>query len=443
MGKVGNYITGLSVAAVMAGSPASAEAQENVVSANENGNKIEYVQDNLRDELKNDSTVAWETVVSSAQQLKEPSKDSSRDDTAQEMREDGKKFNKTDSIINKIEEAIINNEPKEKIDSLANAYNDAMKQDYDKTMATPKNLSMEECASNAVLECMSQQTSHKKRISQRYGVSDEEYEKMQAEGKDNVYGDFLEHLATSGDKKLGKALGISEEKMTPENITMALAYGPKIPYEKQEQLYKEALEDGRVDEYRKNSRSIAGNRERYPELSMDGEQPKDAARLHIGAEKSQELADKITERYGENANALLVKAFTCDKELAEKMGFKDEKPDAQQLVYMLANAEPLSKEDQNKMVTEQDRVVADKVLDHMGNKNHKEEYFTLNYKEQKGENSVQSVVDKVSGEQTADKTKSLGNKLKEDLANIHPKTEKVSDNAMAMNVAKMQQNGGR
>ena len=49
----------------------------------------------------------------------------------------------------------------------------------------------------------------------------------------------------------------------------------------------------------------------------------------------------------------------------------------------------------------------------------------------------------VRGEQTADKTKSLGNKLKEDLANIHPKTEKVSDNAMAMNVARMQQNGGR
>lgn len=69
MGKVGNYIVGASVVAVMAGSLASAEVQENVTNNNENGNKIEYVQDNLRDELKNDSTVAWETVVSNDQQL--------------------------------------------------------------------------------------------------------------------------------------------------------------------------------------------------------------------------------------------------------------------------------------------------------------------------------------------------------------------------------------
>ncbi len=449
MGKVGNYITGLSVAAVMAGSPASAEAQENVTNNNENGNKIEYVQDNLRDELKNDSTVAWETVAGNVQQLKEPSKDSSRDDTAQEMRKDGVDFSRADSIFNdysnKIRNAIQNNEPDEKIDSLYDAYDKALDQELDRRMKLPKNMSPEECASEAVYKCMTQQTSHKVRIFQQYDVSEAEYEKMQAEGKIYLYGDFLEYLATSGDKKLGKALGISEEEMTPENITMALAYGPKIPYEKQEQLYKEALEDGRVERYKENSRSIAGNRERYPELSIEGEQPKDAARLHIDIEKSQEFADKIIERYGENANALLIKAFTCDKELAEKMGFKDEKPDAQQLVYMLANAEPLSKEDQNKMVTEQDRVVADKVLDHMENKNHKEEYFTLNYKEQKGENSVQSVVDMVRGEQTADKTKSLGDKLKEDLANIHPKTEKANDNAMtnvAINMA-MQQKGGR
>ncbi|MBQ8750814.1 MAG: hypothetical protein IJZ30_04170 [Alphaproteobacteria bacterium] len=85
MGKVGNYIVGASVVAVMAGSPVSAEAQENVTNNNENGNKIEYVQDNLRDELKNDSTVAWETVAGNAEQLSEAS---STTQTKEELKEE-------------------------------------------------------------------------------------------------------------------------------------------------------------------------------------------------------------------------------------------------------------------------------------------------------------------------------------------------------------------
>ena len=410
MGKVGNYIVGASVVAAMAGNPTAANAQENVVT-DIGGNKVEYVQDNVREELKNDSAIAWETVARVTQQLNDSSENSSREDTAQEMREDAQKNTAYINRFNAVEEQ--------------------------------SNLSMDECAANAVFECMAQQTTHKMRISQRYGATEEEYEKMQAEGKNYVYGDFLEYLATSGDKKLGKALGIPEEEMTPENITMALAYGPKIPYEKQEQLYNEAQQDGRLKAYNENVRSIGGDIERWSNLSMTEASLEGSANYGLGIEKIRELSDSISQRYGENANALLVKAFTGDKELAEKMGFKDEKPDAQQLVYMLACAEPLSKEDQNKLVTEQDRVVADKVLDHMVNKDSKTDYFTLNYNEQKSENSVQSVVDMISSQQSADKTNDLGNKLKDDLSKIHPKTEKVNnDNMMMISMAKMQQNGG-
>ena len=48
--------------------------------------------------------------------------------------------------------------------------------------------------------------------------------------------------------------------------------------------------------------------------------------------------------------------------------------------------------------------------------------------------------DVVRGEQVSDKTKDFGDKLKEDLANIHPKTEKANDNVVNM---VMQQRGGR
>ena len=49
----------------------------------------------------------------------------------------------------------------------------------------------------------------------------------------------------------------------------------------------------------------------------------------------------------------------------------------------------------------------------------------------------------VRSEQVPDKTKDLGDKLKEDLANIHPKTEKANDNVKAAINMAMQQRGGR
>ena len=66
MSKVGNYIVGASVVAVMAGNPNVAEAQ-NVVNGE---NKIENVQE-LKEELKNDSTIAWNQVAVVEADLKE------------------------------------------------------------------------------------------------------------------------------------------------------------------------------------------------------------------------------------------------------------------------------------------------------------------------------------------------------------------------------------
>ena len=419
----------LAVAALVSSSLSAngVEANNNVVE--ENGNKIEVVQENVKDTLKNDSTIAWEYVANLKENLKQDNNEMSKEELAQEMFKDGQDFNKIDSMMtNKIDEAINNNEPDEKIIGLMRTQEKLWEEEFGRVENLPRDNSLEECASASVMKCMATQTTHKYRISQRYVTSDEEYE----QGKWN-YGDFLEYLATKGDKKIVEALGVKEDQMTPENITMALAYGPKIPYEVQEQLYNEAKEDGRYEEYKKNFTSIGGDKERYPELSLTEAFPEGGARLSMGIEKMNEFADSIAQRYGENANALLVKAFTGDKELAEKLGFKDEFPDAQQLVYMLACSEPLSKEAQDEMVSPKDREVADKVLDYMENKNHKVDFFTLNTNEQKGYNTVQDVVDMFDKEQDNNKIKDLGDKLKDELSNIHPKTENIEkNNAMAV-----------
>ena len=73
-------------------------------------------------------------------------------------------------------------------------------------------------------------------ISQKYGATPEEYNKMKEEGKYNVYGGFLEYLSLTGDKELAKALGLPEEGVTPEVLNLVLANAPEIPYEKLHRL---------------------------------------------------------------------------------------------------------------------------------------------------------------------------------------------------------------
>ena len=72
MSKVGNYIVGASVVAIMAGSPVEAEAHNNYGDDNTNDkDKVVYVEENLRDSLKNDNTIAWEMVANNEQEFSE------------------------------------------------------------------------------------------------------------------------------------------------------------------------------------------------------------------------------------------------------------------------------------------------------------------------------------------------------------------------------------
>ncbi|MBE6462718.1 MAG: hypothetical protein E7005_03040 [Alphaproteobacteria bacterium] len=356
---------------------AQSAPMENNNQDTENPNRIEVVQEDTRDTLRNDSAMAWEEVQNMAN-VPPSNGNSSRESAVESMRADSLTFNEVNSRLN-------------------------------------GNVPLNECVERSVTECLVQQEGTHSRISQRYGASNDAYE-------GNVYGDFLEYLATSGDKKLGRALGLSEDKMTPENITMALAYGPEISREMQEQIFNEARQDGRYEGYRNQTSSMGVMQERYPELSSTGQMPEGGARLSIGLEQSKEMCDKINQKYGENANALIVRAFTADKELAESFGFKkDEKVDAQQLIYMLAEAETLPKDVQDKLVTPKDRENADKVLDFMVNKDKDTKYFSFNSETQKGENKVQEVADNIRGNDN--KTFNLN----KELSNIHSKTVNTQD----------------
>lgn len=359
---------------------AQSAPMENNNQDTENPNRIEVVQEDTRDTLRNDSAMAWEEVRNMAN-VSPSNGNSSRESAVESMRADSQTFNEVNSRLN-------------------------------------GNVPLNECVERSVTECLVQQEGTHSRISQRYGASNDAHE-------GNVYGDFLEYLATSGDKKLGRALGLSEDKMTPENITMALAYGPEISREMQEQIFNEARQDGRYEGYRNQTSSMGVMQERYPELSLTGQMPEGGARLSIGLEQSKEMCDKINQKYGENANALIVRAFTADKELAESFGFKkDEKVDAQQLIYMLAEAETLPKDVQDKLVTPKDRENADKVLDFMVNKDKDTKYFRFNSETQKGENKVQKVADNIRGDKTFN--------LNKELSNIHPKTVTQDNMSMAM-----------
>ena len=90
MSKIGNYIVGASVVAVMSGSPMEAEAHNNYGDDNiGDKNKVVYVEDNIRDTLKNDSTIAWEMVANNEQELKNtPSSNQTKEELKEELKED-------------------------------------------------------------------------------------------------------------------------------------------------------------------------------------------------------------------------------------------------------------------------------------------------------------------------------------------------------------------
>ncbi len=99
MSKVGNYIVGASVVAVMMGNPNVAEAQ-NVVNG-ENKNKIENVQE-LKEELKNDSTIAWNQVAVVEADLKEnKTEGQSKEELKEELKNDSWEGYKTIKEVGK------------------------------------------------------------------------------------------------------------------------------------------------------------------------------------------------------------------------------------------------------------------------------------------------------------------------------------------------------
>ena len=90
MSKVGNYIVGASVVAIMAGSPVEAEAHNNYGDDNTNDkDKVVYVEENLRDSLKNDNTIAWEMVANNEQELRNAtSSNQTKEELKEELKED-------------------------------------------------------------------------------------------------------------------------------------------------------------------------------------------------------------------------------------------------------------------------------------------------------------------------------------------------------------------
>lgn len=306
------YWESIALAAVLSASSINASAaDENVTSQDASDNSVEYTQD-VRDEMKDDSTLAWEELNRLDEgDLSEG--EYSKEELALQMLLDARKF-KDDMLALELADVEQSNE----VDS------------------------PEKTAENLVMSCMVSGQSEQRVIAHRYGCTPEEYEALRAEGKFYVYGDFLEHLAVNGDKELGAMLGVDADHMTPQVITMALALAPKIPYEKQEELYNRAMEDGRYDEYVKNG--VASYR-RYAENDLTAVIPENGARVHIGLADSQEMARIIKERYGSEAEVLIVDAMLGNEQLAQQFGYSDQdKPDHRQMIYNLAYGEKLPQE---------------------------------------------------------------------------------------------------
>lgn len=87
MSKVGNYIVGASVVAVMAGMPEVATAQNVAELENFEANKVELIDD-TKDVLKNDNAIAWEEVYKNEKDLKEKKEGK---ETREELKDELKK----------------------------------------------------------------------------------------------------------------------------------------------------------------------------------------------------------------------------------------------------------------------------------------------------------------------------------------------------------------
>ncbi len=239
-----------------------------------------------------------------------------------------------------------------------------------------------EATQYAVWSCMGMQQSHPVRIAQKYGMTSGE-EAQFGDDMPHVYGAMLEYLALNGDKELGKALGLSEEQMTPKNMILALDYGTRLDNKVCEQIYEHARDDGRLKNFNNTSQGVTN-------LYSD------KADMFVSIADGIEMSDSIIKKYGNNASALIVRALRRDKHLAQQFGFGQEKADASQLIYMLACRDRISDEVQNNMISDNERKEAEQVLATIfQRKQQGENTFFFNPQAHQGENKVEAVISAV------------------------------------------------
>lgn len=384
----------LALATVLSASSMNAEAMD--IEANvqhHEDNKIE----NVGQTLKEDSYLAWEEIVALENEQNSSASNSSMERITEDMREDAQAFNET----------------MERLDYIYERQN---------------------VATNMVASCLVSQQSNPVLISQRYGVDGGENEQMSASDSNYVYGDFLEYLAVECDKELAQMLGVPENQINPDNMIMALANMPKIPYEEQEALYNRAKEDGRAEAYANKSNSESYLR--YADRDFGDVYEGNQARFQLSLNEARAMGETIKERYGENAEALIVQAFNQDSELAKKLGYGDEKISAQQLIYCLANAEKLPQEVVDGLVTQEDRDNADKIFDVIVENGLQNSCFK--FEEGVGVNYFPLVADRaLEISKTISNTQNLESKTQEETSNAE--VSNTNQNTDMMRLALMRQ----
>ena len=384
----------LALAAVLSASSMNAEAVD--IEANvqhHEDNKIE----NVGQTLKEDSYLAWEEIVALENEQNSSASNSSVERITEDMREDAQAFNETMGQLDYIYER-------------------------------------QNVATNMVASCLVSQQSNPVLISQRYGVDGGENEQMSASDSNYVYGDFLEYLAVECDKELAQMLGVPENQINPDNMVMALANMPKIPYEEQEALYNRAKEDGRAEAYANQSNSESYLR--YADRDFGDVYEGNQARFQLSLNEARAMGETIKERYGENAEALIVQAFNQDSELAKKLGYGDEKISAQQLIYCLANAEKLPQEVVDGLVTQEDRDNADKIFDVIVENGLQNSCFK--FEEGVGVNYFPLVADRaLEISKTISNTQNLESKTQEETSNAE--VSNTNQNTDMMRLALMRQ----
>ncbi len=411
----------LAVAAVLSASLNANAMENNNVERDDSPTKIETVSERSDNLISDDMSMAWQVVPS-------------REDLAAEMKGDGEKLNDVMGTLNNVSRVGMHAARAMEGDPIAigQVTEDVLEigsaeEELEKHKVKGDSYSADECMYYSLLSCMTAQPSNPTRISQKYGATPEEYNKMKEEGKDNLYGGFLEYLSLTGDKELAKALGLPEEGVTPEVLNLVLANAPEIPYEKQEELYNNAKKDGRYNDYLEYEKVTLGKTAKYEKSQYDaGVSGQDAAKINFADfDNIKDMQNILIERYGENAKGLMFKAFCSDGELAKSFGYKEGEFSPQELLVSLAYRQELPKETVDKMVTPQDNELADKVFDMIVNKEVKA--FSFDSENQKGVSNIQSVIAQVNKRELSEPAQ----KLSLELAEVHPQT-KVNANAMLM-----------